>query len=262
MPRPNRVDPRDPRYKPNPRWDKVDNAFFGNTMLGNFMKAIGSEIPGFVGAFSWGQMYWNLKNGKASVIDMNRKRSSLLNSEVFLDTESVNEVIDASETHTIFSLSDLKTKAVAAETSQDNTTKQFSMYNDKFHIYGGKPFIAVPALITGESGMTFTTSDGTFTDPKAAIEACISDVEYAVRLEPEIISRPFWTDSTVKYSANFEIDLKDIVNNLIALVSKGEWGGADLIPECRLALYITSDPGTLYIDQWSARQSYDRINQF
>jgi hypothetical protein len=232
-------------------------------------------VPGaqvFYGAYKLAQQRpWRTRKGKnkgSSAMEENSKRTSLLNNSVFLATETATQVIDAAETHTVFSLSDLQQQAVDSQTAtnNDNETRVYSFRNDKFHIRGTKPFIAVPFLILAESGASWSTTDGTETDPKVAIEAALGDVEYQLRLLPELLSRPVNDGAGGEHHvADFEIDSADLVNTLIAKLQDLEMSSLvddGTIPEAFIGLYATANVDTLNIDQWSARQFFNRKNEF
>jgi hypothetical protein len=217
-------------------------------------------VPGATGARSaWNLISsaWKNRNGKAtSVVQEYMGHASLLNNQLRLVTESSVEQIDSSETSTIFSLKDLQARAAALRTTTDNTRTKVASDHERFMITGNKPFIAVPFILLAENGATWSTLDGTHTDPKEAIDAALGDVEHRLSFLDEINSKLVMDGGVDRFLGAFDIDCGEALNMLLDKYYQFAFSEIDSVPECFLGMFVTSNEDDLNIYQWSAEQSF------
>lgn len=232
---------------------------------GLFNTATGGASDIAYRSFKWAERLWNNRGKKVSVVDESNKRSSLATTTMYLGTETDTQVIDASETHTVFSIKDIQAAVASAHstTANDGTTRVYSSAFDRFIIKGSKPFIAVPFLLIAPNGTTWSTTDGTTGDPKTAIEAALGDAEYQLRLYPEILGKPIYLDSSTVFHATFEIRTTDLFNHFISMQVDIDINTiSKVVPEIFLGMYVTSNEDSLTIYQWAAQHYFHRSNRF
>lgn len=198
-----------------------------------------------------------------SVVVQNELRRSLNDCEALISAPgSAAKTIDAGNNSKGFEILDLTGLADNYDSINDDSVTKFSLLKEIYFFQSGTPYAIVPAIIMGENGMTFTDTASTSGDPRTVLEGCLSAAEHMIALRNEIIPKVVYDGGTDEYIAKFEIDIKEIINNIISKIEESQLS-SDPVPQVFLAFFIAGQASqTVNYQRITRRQWFTVKNNF